>query len=91
MSKSYGNAIYLQDSKDQIRQKVKSMVTDPSRIRVEDPGHPEACNVYSYYKIFSGESQVSQVTDWCTQAKKGCVECKSTLADVLIEKLAQAA
>ncbi len=87
MSKSYNNAINLSDSPDVIRKKVLSMVTDPARIKKEDPGHPDICNVYSYYKIFA-PSKTKDVYDWCSNAKKGCVDCKQILADAILEKLA---
>jgi len=52
MSKSYGNAINLSDSPDEIKKKIMTMVTDPERIKKLDPGHPDICNVFSYYKFF---------------------------------------
>lgn len=87
MSKSYGNAINLSDSAEEVRRKVQSMVTDPARIKATDPGHPDICNVYSYYKIFSDEPAVKSVYDWCTGAKKGCVDCKKSLAEIVEEKI----
>ncbi len=87
MSKSYGNAINLQDGVDVIRQKVQSMITDPSRIKASDPGHPDVCNVYSYYKFFSGDDQVKRVYDWCAGAKRGCTDCKKDMAEILVKKL----
>lgn len=87
MSKSYGNAIALSDLEDATRKKVQSMITDPARVKMSDPGHPEVCNVYSYYKIFSAASQVEAVYAWCTGARKGCADCKQSLADVLADKL----
>ena len=88
MSKSYDNAINFSDDEQTIRKKVQSMITDPARIKTSDPGHPETCNVFSYYKIFSKESAlVSQVYDWCSGAKKGCTDCKKTFADVLLQTL----
>lgn len=86
MSKSYGNYIALSDSPDVIKKKVGSMITDPKRIKMQDKGHPEVCNVYSYYKIFK-LSMRQEVYDWCSNAKKGCTECKSELADILIDYL----
>jgi tryptophanyl-tRNA synthetase len=86
MSKSYNNAINLSDPKDTVLEKVRSMITDPQRVRLKDPGHPDKCNVYDYYKIFSPE-QTDDVCAWCTQATKGCTDCKKILADALIGKL----
>ncbi len=87
MSKSYQNAINLSDDETTIRKKVQSMFTDPKRIKMNDPGHPDECNVFSYYKLFAGEKQ-KEVYDWCSNAKKGCTDCKKTFADLLLEFLA---
>ena len=83
MSKSYGNAINLSDPEEGMRKKVVSMITDPERKKLTDPGHPEICNVYSYYQAFSDADKTKQVYDWCTQAKKGCTDCKQELAQVV--------
>jgi tryptophanyl-tRNA synthetase len=87
MSKSYGNAISLSDDEDALRKKVLSMVTDPARLKTTDHGHPDICNVYSYYKIFGSKPVAEEVYDWCSNAKKGCVECKRSFADILVEYL----
>ncbi len=87
MSKSYNNTIDLSDSPDQILKKVSTMITDPKRIKLSDPGHPEVCNVNSYYAIFSPEMK-EEVDDWCRNARLGCTECKKRLAGKLAEKLA---
>ena len=63
------------------------MITDPQRIKKEDKGHPDVCNVYSYYSVFAKE-KVAEVNDWCTGAKKGCVECKKIFTGLLIEFIA---
>ncbi len=86
MSKSYGNAIYLSDSPDEIRKKVRQMITDPKRMRKTDPGHPDECNVYSYYQTFMPH-QTEAVRQWCTGALKGCIDCKSELAEGVIAAL----
>ena len=87
MSKSYQNTINLSDSPETIKEKVRQMFTDPKRIRLQDPGHPKECNVHSYYEAFVPEKR-AEVADWCTEAKKGCTECKMILADCLAKKLA---
>ncbi|HNX80885.1 MAG TPA: tryptophan--tRNA ligase [Candidatus Omnitrophota bacterium] len=87
MSKSYNNAINLSDSDDEIRKKVSMMITDPQRIKLADPGHPDVCNVFAYYGTFLTEMG-ADVRDWCTNAKIGCTECKKRCAAGLIEKLA---
>lgn len=84
MSKSYGNAINLSDSPAEINKKVASMFTDPARLTKYDPGHPNLCNVYHYYQVFCPK-KAPEVWDYCSNAKKGCVECKDTLADIVVE------
>ena len=79
MSKSYGNTINLSDSEADVSKKVVSMITDPKRLRKTDPGHPDECNVYSYYQVFAS-SQASEAHQWCSKALKGCVDCKKNLA-----------
>ncbi len=86
MSKSYNNAIDLSDSQDEIKKKASTMITDPQRIKLTDPGHPEICNVYAYYSIFIPEMK-NDVYDWCVNAKIGCTECKKRMAEGLIKKL----
>jgi tryptophanyl-tRNA synthetase len=87
MSKSYNNTIAISDSPEAIRKKVLVMVTDPARVRREDPGHPEVCPVHAFYKTF-GKALDSPVAEECRQAKRGCVECKKELAQLLIDYLA---
>ncbi len=79
MSKSYGNTINLSDSEKEVEVKVVSMITDPKRIRKTDPGHPEECNVYSYYQVFAPQ-QAPEAHEWCSKALKGCVDCKKNLS-----------
>jgi tryptophanyl-tRNA synthetase len=83
MSKSYGNQIDISDPLDVIRKKVMSMITDPLRIRLADPGHPEDCNVCQYYKIFD-PAAYEDTADKCRNSKWGCTDCKKRLAEVLI-------
>ena len=86
MSKSYGNTINLDDSPEDIVSKVRNMVTDAKRQRLKDPGHPDECNVFSYYKAFVS-AQEGEVRSWCEGAHKGCTDCKKILADEIIEFL----
>jgi tryptophanyl-tRNA synthetase len=79
MSKSYGNTINLSDSDKEVEAKVVSMITDPKRIRKTDPGHPEECNVYSYYQVFAPQ-EAADAHEWCSKALKGCVDCKKNLS-----------
>ena len=87
MSKSYENFIALSDSPGQIKKKVLSMITDPRRVRLRDPGHPEVCNVFSYHKLFNPE-KIGEVEDWCRNAGLGCTDCKERLSAALIRLLA---
>jgi tryptophanyl-tRNA synthetase len=83
MSKSYGNAIYLTDSDDEIDRKVMQMITDPQRARKTDPGDPDVCNVYSFHEIYSGNDMASLIDKECRAAEVGCVECKKMMAESL--------
>jgi len=88
MSKSYGNQIDIADEPDAIRQKVMAMITDPKRIRLADPGHPDECNVYDWYNTFSPD-EVTEVARQCRESLWGCTDCKRRLAEVLVEFLAE--
>jgi len=76
MSKTYGNAILLSDTAEEVWNKVRPMVTDPARVRRNDPGNPEICNVFSYHRIFSDEETIRKVEVGCRTAGIGCIECK---------------
>ncbi len=82
MSKSYGNFIALADDAETVKKKTLTMITDPKRIRLADPGHPEECNVCSYYDVFAPEMS-AEVQDKCRNSKWGCTDCKRTLAEAL--------
>jgi len=88
MSKSYGNAILLSDSEPDIRAKLKTMVTDPARIRRDDPGNPDVCPVFDLHKVFSTSETQQRVREGCTTAGIGCIECKGWLADAVVKELA---
>jgi tryptophanyl-tRNA synthetase len=87
MSKSYNNAIFLSDSPEEIRNKVSQMITHPQRARRSDPGDPDVCNVFTFHKLYSEPKTVERIDSECRQAKIGCVECKETMAESLIEAL----
>jgi tryptophanyl-tRNA synthetase len=87
MSKSYGNAILLTDPEPVVRQKLKTMVTDPARVRRSDPGNPEVCPVGDLHKIFSDPATMDKVNVGCRSAGIGCIECKSWAADALVQLL----
>jgi tryptophanyl-tRNA synthetase len=90
MSKSYGNAITLSETDEEIRKKTKVMVTDPARKRRTDPGNPDVCPVYDWHKLFSaGEPRrLEWVRQGCTTAGIGCIECKAAMAENLIKWIA---
>ena len=91
MSKSLGNAVYLSDSDDEIWDKVRRAVTDPQRIRRDDPGRPEICNVFAYHQQFNADTEpaiadagldvptVDETAELCRSAGIGCVDCKKNL------------
>jgi tryptophanyl-tRNA synthetase len=87
MSKSYGNTILLADPEPVVRQKLKTMMTDPARIRRSDPGNPDVCPVGDLHKIFSSRETLAQVDAGCRSAGIGCIECKSWVADALVSIL----
>ena len=86
MSKSYHNTINLSDTEPVVRQKLKTMVTDPARVRRTDKGNPEICPVYDFHKIFSNESTIKQIDTDCRTAAIGCIDCKKQVSDALVER-----
>jgi len=84
MSKSYNNTILLTDSEPVVRQKLKTMVTDPARVRRSDPGNPDLCPVGDLHKIFSSAATMAKVEEGCRSAGIGCIECKGWAADALV-------
>ncbi len=87
MSKSYGNTIQMTDPEPVVRQKLKTMVTDPARIRRSDPGNPDICPVGDLHKVFSTPETLVKVYEGCRSAGIGCIECKSWAADALVQIL----
>jgi tryptophanyl-tRNA synthetase len=87
MSKSYGNAINLSDSPDEIRKKCMQMFTDPQRLKRSDPGRPEVCNLYDFHKLLSPPDVQERVAVQCRAAEIGCVDDKKLLAQILIDYL----
>lgn len=88
MSKSYKNHIELSESDETLRAKIKGMVTDPARVRRDDPGDPDKCPVGDLHKVFSSEETLLKVYDGCRSASIGCIECKGWVADNIIKTIA---
>ncbi len=87
MSKSYGNTIQMTDPEPVVRQKLKTMVTDPARVRRTDPGDPDKCPVGDLHKVFSSSDTLAKVYDGCRSAGIGCIACKGWAADALVQIL----
>ena len=87
MSKSYNNAIFLSDSEKDITKKVKGMLTDPARGRRDDPGDPDACNLFPMHKIYSPIEEQEEIISACRKAEIGCGDCKLKLADNLLKSM----
>ncbi len=87
MSKSYNNTINLADSETAVRSKLKTMVTDPARVRRTDKGNPDVCPVFTLHKSISARPVIEQVNQECRSAAIGCIDCKKLLADGLVTLL----
>jgi tryptophanyl-tRNA synthetase len=88
MSKSYGNTILMSEPEAEVRAKLKTMVTDPARVRRTDPGNPDVCPVFDLHKVFSTEEVQAQAAEGCRTAGIGCIQCKGWLADAVVKELA---
>ena len=87
MSKSYGNTIGLREDPDAVAAKLRTMQTDPARVRRTDPGDPEKCPVWDLHKLYSSEETRSWVDQGCRSAGIGCIECKKPLIDRVVEEV----
>jgi tryptophanyl-tRNA synthetase len=88
MSKSYNNAITLREDPEAITKKIRTMPTDPARVRRTDAGEPERCPVWQLHKVYSDESTREWVQTGCRSAGIGCLECKQPVIDAVIRELA---
>ena len=86
MSKSYNNTIGLRESPDSVAEKIRTMQTDPQRVRRTDPGDPEKCPVWKLHEVYSDDETREWVQQGCRSAGIGCIECKKPLADAIIEE-----
>ena len=81
MSKSYGNTISLREAPEEVEQKIRTMKTDPARVRRNDPGDPANCPVWGLHELYSDDSTKRWVVDGCKRAGIGCLDCKKPLID----------
>ncbi len=84
MSKSYGNTISLREEPAQVEQKIRTMKTDPARVRRTDPGNPENCPVWALHKLYSDAGTRDWVTEGCTTAGIGCIDCKQPVIEAIV-------
>lgn len=87
MGKSLGNALYLSDDLDTIKQKVMSALTDPARIKKDDPGNPDICMVSYYHKLFTDKEECKNICEECRKGQRGCVACKKQLIESVNKEL----
>src|SRR6185436_1893067 len=86
MSKSYGNAILMREDPAEVTKKIRTMQTDPARVRRTDPGNPEKCPVWPLHQIYSSQATRDWVVKGCTTAGIGCLECKQPVIDAIIKE-----
>ncbi|MDR2165985.1 MAG: tryptophan--tRNA ligase [Zoogloeaceae bacterium] len=88
MSKSYGNAIALRETPEEVTRKVRAMPTDPARMRRTDPGDPQKCPVWQLHRVYSDNACREWVQEGCASAGIGCVECKQPVIEGILKELA---
>jgi tryptophanyl-tRNA synthetase len=88
MSKSYGNAIGLREDPASVTKKIKTMPTDPARVKRSDPGNPDKCPVWNMHVVYSDEERKAWVRKGCTSAGIGCLECKQPVVEAVLAELA---
>jgi tryptophanyl-tRNA synthetase len=86
MSKSYGNAVLMRDSTEDVTKKVRGMTTDPARVRRTDPGTPEKCPVWQFHQVYSDAPTQAWVVKGCTTAGIGCLDCKQPVIDAIVKE-----
>jgi tryptophanyl-tRNA synthetase len=87
MSKSYGNTIGLDASAEVVEQQMRTMPTDPARVRRTDPGNPDVCPVWQFHEVYSGPDVKDWVQQGCRSAAIGCIECKQPVIDAVLAEL----
>ncbi|MCU0840997.1 MAG: tryptophan--tRNA ligase [Thiobacillaceae bacterium] len=88
MSKSYGNTIALREEPEAVSKKIRTMPTDPARVRRTDPGDPDRCPVWQLHQVYSGDEVKAWVRQGCVSAGIGCIECKQPVIDAVLAELA---
>ena len=88
MSKSLGNTVGILAEPEDIWNRVRTAVTDPQRVRKDDPGRPEVCNVYSLHEFFTPSADLPDIAQQCRAATRGCVDCKRILAESVAREFA---
>jgi tryptophanyl-tRNA synthetase len=88
MSKSYHNTLSLREAPDSVSKKIRTMPTDPARMRRTDPGSPEKCPVWQFHEVYSSETVREWVKNGCRSAGIGCIECKQPVIDAVLSELA---
>ncbi|OGA21033.1 MAG: tryptophan--tRNA ligase [Betaproteobacteria bacterium RIFCSPLOWO2_02_FULL_67_19] len=88
MSKSYGNSIALREEPEAVTRKIRTMPTDPARVKRGDPGNPECCPVWPLHQVYSDDARQQWVRQGCTTAGIGCLECKQPVIDAVLAELA---
>jgi tryptophanyl-tRNA synthetase len=84
MSKSYNNTIAMRDDADTVAKKIRTMPTDPARVRRSDPGDPGKCPVWQFHVVYSDDQRRNWVTEGCKTAGIGCIECKQPIIDAVL-------
>ncbi len=87
MSKSYNNTIALREEPDSVARKLKTMPTDPARVRRNDPGDPEKCPVWGFHQVYTDEATKAELSLGCKTAAIGCVDCKQYVIDSILQEL----
>jgi tryptophanyl-tRNA synthetase len=87
MSKSYNNTIALRDDPEIVSKNIRTMPTDPARVRRTDPGNPEKCPVWQFHQVYSDDATRKWVVEGCTSAGIGCIECKQPVIDGVLKEL----
>jgi tryptophanyl-tRNA synthetase len=87
MSKSYNNTITLREEPESVVKKIRTMPTDPARVRRSDPGEPEKCPVWEFHKVYSDATTKQWVQQGCRTAGIGCLECKQPVIDAVLKEL----